>query len=81
MFKMLENSNQLARPLNDPKLMIYDVLKAKHKAFKKEQQGSWAVSEQEFMEYSPLQVMGMIELNGGFSKLTEVITAYEREQN
>lgn len=33
------------------------------------------------MEYSPLQVLGMIELNGGFSKLTEAITIYEREQN
>lgn len=46
MFKILENNSTYSgKPLNDSKLMIYDILKAKHKAFKKEEQATWAVSE------------------------------------
>jgi hypothetical protein len=45
MFKILENDCSCpGKPLNDPKLIIYDVLKAKHKAYRKEQQAPWAVS-------------------------------------
>lgn len=36
MFKMLENDHPVSsKPLNDSKLIIYDVLKAKYKNFKK----------------------------------------------
>lgn len=67
MFRMLENEKVcMSKPLRDPKLIIYDVLRAKYKGTKREEkEKEWEVGEEEFMAYSPMQVLGVIELYGG----------------
>jgi hypothetical protein len=80
MFRMLENDKPCPRKsLTDPKLIIYDVLRAKLKAHRREEKEcETVVSEEEFMGYNAMQVLGMIELRGGLSKLRENIDRYER---
>ena len=68
---MIENDHPCPhKSLGDPKLMIYDVLKAKHRNQKREEKrGAYDVSKDEFMKMSPLQIFGLVELKGGLVKL------------
>ena len=59
--------------------MIYDVLRAKHRDHLRQEKSQTEISqitEEQFLEYSPLQVMGIIELEGGVQKLREAIAHF-----
>ena len=53
----------------DSKLLIYDVLKRKYERVMKEQQQEkqeFHLTMDEFLQYSASQIVGVIELKGGF---------------
>jgi hypothetical protein len=83
-FKMIQNDKpQSLRPLNDKKLMIYDVLKSKHREYMRQEKvvsENSQIEEEQFIEFSALQVMGIIELEGGYKKLQEGIARFERQE-
>ena len=78
MFKILENDKPcLGKQLKDSNIIIYDILKRKYKNEKKrEKHQAISVSEQQFMSYTPYQMLGINELRGGMQALSEAIAHY-----
>lgn len=66
--KAPNKQKQVARK-TDSKLLIYDVLKRKYERVMKEQQQEkqeFHLTMDEFLQYSASQIVGVIELKGGF---------------
>ena len=78
----LEQKNQLANKIGstvgrknkqDYKLLIYDVLKQKHSAeikAEKEQENRVMIDIEKFMNFTPIQILGLIQLKGGIGRLS-----------
>ena len=58
--------------------MIYDILKAKYRQQKKEENKEViSITKDDFMKLSPLQIFGLVELKGGLQHLERAIANFE----